>query len=205
MLINIFPKARDPWLVLLIFATPLLFCQEVNVVRVETFISRDGVQAGETIQAALRVTISDGWHIYSNELADEFLLPTSFSLEIPPGFKLIESSFPVPVKRKFDYAETELSVYEGEVFFGTLLQTDAALQPGKFEIPGQFSYQACDLATCLPPKVIDFKIVIPVVAKGQKTRPANEPIFSKIRFDRADKLHLFRGSKFILQITPKGD
>lgn len=189
MLKSIFPKGRGTQLVLFVFATALLFCQDLDVVRVETFISRDGVQAGETVQAALRVTISDGWHIYSNELADEFLLPTSFSLEIPAGFKLIESSFPVPVKQKFDYAETELSVYEGEALFGALLRTDAALQPGKFEIPGQFSYQACDLATCLPPKVIDFKIVIPVVAKGQKTRPVNEPIFSKIRFDGSDKRH----------------
>jgi DsbC/DsbD-like thiol-disulfide interchange protein len=189
MVVNFFLKSLGPRWALLILATALLFCQELDVVRVETFISRDGIQAGETIQAALRVTISDGWHIYSNELADEFLLPTSFSLEVPPGITLIESSFPVPVKQKFDYAETELSVYEGEALFGALLQTDVALQPGKFEIPGQFSYQACDLATCLPPKVIDFKIVIPVVAKGQKTRPANEPIFSKIRFNRADKLH----------------
>lgn len=173
----------------LILATACLFGQELDVVHVETFISRDGVQAGEIIPVALRATISEGWHIYSNELADEFLLPTSFSLDLPAGFKLIESSFPVPLKRKFDYAETELAVYEGEALFGALLQTDSELRPGTFEIPGQFSYQACDLATCLPPKIIDFKIVIPVVAKGQETRPANEPIFSKIKFDRSGKLH----------------
>jgi DsbC/DsbD-like thiol-disulfide interchange protein len=173
----------------LIFATAFLLGQELDVVRIETFISRDGIPPGETIQVALRAAIADGWHIYSNELADEFLLPTSFSLDLPAGFKLIDSSFPVPLKRKFDYAETELSVYEGEALFGALLQTDSELEPGRLEIPGQFSYQACDLATCLPPKVIDFKIVIPVVAKGQKTRPANEPIFSKIKFDRSDKLH----------------
>ncbi len=182
-------KGRKSRLALFIVAAPLLFCQELDVVRLETFISRDGIQAGETVQAALCVTISDGWHIYSNELGDEFLLPTSFSLEIPAGFKLIESTYPVAVKQKFDYAETELSVYEGEAIFGALLRTDASLQPGKFEIPGQFSYQACDLATCLPPRVIDFKIIIPVVAKGKKTRPANEPIFSKIIFDSSDKRH----------------
>ncbi len=188
-MIKFFLKSPGIRTAFLILATAFLFGQELDVVRVETFMSRDGVQAGETIQIALRATISGGWHIYSNELADEFLLPTSFSLDLPAGFKLIESSFPVPQKRKFDYAESELSVYEGEALFGARLQTDPELQPGKFEIPGQFSYQACDLATCLPPKVIDFKIVIPVVAKGQKTRPENEPIFSKIKFGRSDKLH----------------
>jgi DsbC/DsbD-like thiol-disulfide interchange protein len=152
------------------------------VLHVESYISRDAVHAGETFAVALRALINPGWHIYAPDLEDEFLIPTAVSLSQLEGFAVQEYSYPTSLRRRFKYSEAELSIYEGEAFFGALVTADKTLTDGGYELTGTFQFQACDAMTCLPPKEVTFKIAIKIVDGGQETKPENQAIFSKIKF-----------------------
>ncbi len=155
---------------------------EDELVRVETLISRSGVHPGETFKIALRVRIQPGWHINGHQLADELLIPTSFTFEEGARFKVLDYFYPPAKSAKFEYSETELSIYEEEIILGAQVEAGSSAPPGTQKLTGTFTCQACDHRSCRPPRGIPFEVSFDIVPGSGETVDIHHEIFDKITF-----------------------
>ena len=161
---------------------PALSAQdEPQVVQVKGCLARDAVRPGETFQAALVLHVQAGYHVNDNAPLDEFAIPTVLTVGDQPDFEIVEIAYPKGRRARFAYSDTELVVYEGEVVLGVLIKAKDGLPPGTRTLKGTVSYQACNDASCLPPKEALFEIAVPVTAAGG-TADLHPEIFGKLRF-----------------------
>ena len=166
--------------------TPALAAQEnEQVVEVKSVLAKDAVRPGETFKAAVILKVQAGYHINDNAPLDEFMFPTSVSIEDGPEFEVVEIYYPAGRRARFSYSESELVVYDGETVLGVLLKAKDGLAPGAKILKAVLSYQACDNASCLPPKELAFKIAVPVAKTGGTD--IHPEIFGKLRFKSLQK------------------
>lgn len=108
---------------------------------------------GEPIRVAARLDIAAGWHLQAHVPTYDYLIPTTLSVETPPGWPAdgAEIDYPAPSKYKFAFAEDELDVLEGSerVLARLTVPQSAALGPVRLIL--HLRYQACDDRQCLPP------------------------------------------------------
>jgi DsbC/DsbD-like thiol-disulfide interchange protein len=161
---------------------------EEEVVQVKTFISKDGVHLGKKFKVAFLVEIISGWHINAHELADEFLIPTSLTFEEKENVEVLKYYYPEPKLAKFDYSEEELQIFEDKAVLGALVSLGKDLGLGRHKLKAKLRYQACDHRSCLPPKTLNFEIDFNVVEASQETKEINQEIFSKIDFEKGNRL-----------------
>jgi len=165
---------------------PAVAAQEnEQVVEVKSALSRDAVRPGETFKAAVILKVQAGYHINDNAPLDEFMFPTSVSIEDGPEFEVVEIYYPAGRRAKFSYSEAELVVYDGEAVLGVLLKAKDGLAPGARTLKAILSYQACDNTSCLPPKELAFEIAVPVAKTGGAD--IHPEIFGKLRFKSLQK------------------
>ena len=156
-----------------------------QVVEVESVLAKDAVRPGETFKAAVILKVQAGYHINDNAPLDEFMFPTSVSIEDGPDFEVVEISYPAGRRARYSYSETELVVYDGEAVLGVLLKAKDTLAPGARTVKASLSYQACDNTSCLPPKELAFEIAVPVAKTGGAD--IHPEIFGKLRFKSLQK------------------
>ncbi len=162
-------------------AASAIQADEGHVVKAAALLSRDGVEAGGTIKAAVQLKIDPAYHINDNAPLDEFMFPTSLDVT-SEDFEVVETFFPAGKRGKYAYTEVELVVYEGEATLGLLLKAKAGLKPGEYKLKASLGYQACDHTSCLPPKNLAFDIPVKVVAAGASTKETNAEIFAGLKF-----------------------
>lgn len=161
-------------------AAPLAAQDDRHVVEVRSLVSRDAVRPGETFKAAVVLKVQAGYHINDDAPLDEFMIPTTLVIAGGPDFEVLETVFPRGRRARFDYSEAELVVYEGEVVLGVLLKAKDTAAPGAKTLEASLGYQACDHASCLPPKELAFTIAVPVSASGGAD--VHPEVFDKLRF-----------------------
>ncbi len=164
-----------------------LEAKEEETVTVKTFISHDGIHAGESFKVAFLFNIIPGWHIYGPKLDDEFLIPSELIIDEGDNIKVSKLYYPEPGSGRFDYSEAELSVYEGEILLGALIKVSEDIPPKKHFIKASFLYQPCDDLTCMAPRTLKLEIPFKVVSLSKKTKEINKKIFSKIDFEKEGK------------------
>jgi thiol:disulfide interchange protein DsbD len=157
-----------------------------QVVEAKGLISCDAVRPGQTFKAAVILKIQPGYHINDNAPLDEFAIPTDLAFADNPALEVVEISYPRGRRARFSYSEAELDVYEGEVILGALVKAKEGTAAGMLTLKGTVGYQACNDASCLPPKEVPFEITVPVAAGGT-CAPVHSEIFDKIRFNSLEK------------------
>jgi DsbC/DsbD-like thiol-disulfide interchange protein len=158
-----------------------------QVVEAKVLLSRDGVHPGETVKVAVVLKIRPGYHINNDMPADQFLVPTTLAIDESQGAQTLEVVYPQGHRGRFAYTQAELIVYEGEAVLGALVRVEKFLLAGPLTMRGTVSYQACDNASCLPPKDLRFEFEVPVVEAGRKTRDIYGDVFEKIAFSEKAK------------------
>ncbi len=153
-----------------------------QVVEAKVLLSRDGIHSGETVKVAVVLKIRPGYHINNDMPADQFLVPTTLAIDESQGAQTLEVVYPQGHRGRFAYTKAELIVYEGEAVLGALVRVEKFLLAGPLTMRGTVSYQACDNASCLPPKDLRFEFEVPVVEAGRKTHDVHQDVFEKIVF-----------------------
>lgn len=100
------------------------------------------------------VTIAPEWHVNAHEPRDEFLIPTTLTVEPPPGVRAGAVAYPAPVERQLAFAGSRpLRLYEGTVRLAAPLEGTPAPEGGPLR--ARLRYQACDATRCLPPRTLE--------------------------------------------------
>ena len=114
------------------------------------------VSAGRAEDVELRFRVSPGLHINSHTPKDELLLPTTLKLE-GAGVQVVKEEYPAgkPFHLAIGAGET-LDVFQDE--FRVHLRLIAP--QGSSTLSGALRYQACDTASCFPPRTLPVRVVI---------------------------------------------
>lgn len=124
------------------------------------FPEQVSVPAGKPAEVALHFNVAPGLHINSHTPADEFLIPTAFSIPSGSGVRLESATYPPGTSTTLPAdPKMKLSVYTGEF----VIRAHIVAAPGNHLVEGQLHYQACDNSQCMPPKTI--QVAIDVIGK----------------------------------------
>ncbi len=102
--------------------------------------------------------IEKGWNIYSQKKVENGPIPTSFQFVQNRDIKFIDSVIePEENEPIFDEMfEVEVTKFKGKPVFYQIV----FCEKGGTKLKGELTYMCCDDSKCLPPKTIDFEIVI---------------------------------------------
>jgi thiol:disulfide interchange protein DsbD len=156
--------------------------QENLKVSLETFVSKDGVYPGGTIEVAVVAHITENWHIHGPDPDLVLLIPAKMLFEETENIKILNTYYPEAELKKYDYWDDELEVYLENVTFGILVEISEAMPLGNQKIEGSFKYQACDDTSCRPPKTIPFEACFEVVPEYTEINTIHPDVFSQIHF-----------------------
>jgi DsbC/DsbD-like thiol-disulfide interchange protein len=164
--------------------TPSLVAQSAilppaSVVKPHTYVSLEPVPRGKEFQVAVVVDIARGYHMNSHNPTDAYLIPTTLTPQLPPGFHLLDTIYPNGQLEKFAFSpDKALDVYSGTVTLRLRLaaQADAAL--GSATIPVTLRYQACNDSACLPPVKVPVDVKLAVADANAKARPMHPALFA---------------------------
>jgi hypothetical protein len=135
------------------------------------------VLRGTETPVTLHFHINSGFHINSNKPTEEYLIPTELKLDVPTDIVVGKIGYPEGESMSFSFAPDEkLSVYSGAFDVAVGVRPLSTVVPGKYEFRGRLRYQACDKASCYPPKTLPVSFEIKVVkAAVVKKNPAQSP------------------------------
>ncbi|MDZ7311486.1 MAG: protein-disulfide reductase DsbD [candidate division KSB1 bacterium] len=148
-----------------------------NLVQTRTVLSVDHVHPGSTFQLAVIADLEQGWHINAHRPTLEYLIPTELRLEPVEGLAFHGIKYPESFRRKLEFAEEELEVYEGQIIIRVSVTVARHQSPGTKIIKGIFQYQACNDQVCLAPVRLNLEIPIQIAGLEQPSQPINTDIF----------------------------
>ncbi|HEY6767015.1 MAG TPA: protein-disulfide reductase DsbD domain-containing protein [Candidatus Sulfotelmatobacter sp.] len=127
----------------------------------------------------LNFRVNSGYHINSNAPKSEFLIPTALKMDLPTDIILGKIGYPTGEELTFPFSPDEkLSVYSGDFTIALAVHPLRSVVPGKYVMHGVLRYQACDNASCYPPKTLPVSFEVKVVKEpagpGRKN-PAQSP------------------------------
>jgi thiol:disulfide interchange protein DsbD len=170
------------FLLLLISSVNAQLGFNTKFVTTEVFSSFDKVQPNSEIKIAVKLNINKEYHINSHTPKDDFLIPTKLEIK-NKNVKVISVKYPQAKDVTFGFSKEPVSVYEGEKFIGAVIKIPDSVSTGKFIIPIEISYQACNNASCMPPSTARDTLVITIVDNSTQLNEINQNIFSKIDID----------------------
>jgi thiol:disulfide interchange protein DsbD len=148
-------------------------------VKIEGYLSFDKVYPGSEVKLAIKVNIEKTWHINSNKPYEDYLIPTELIIQ-SDHFKIFKISYPKPHDFTFDFSENPLSVYEGEIYIGALVDVSKDIEPGEYPLIVNLDYQACNDKSCLAPTSVSDTLIVIVADKQSVVNEINQDVFENI-------------------------
>ena len=129
---------------------------------VQATAERVDMPAGGSAELTVRVAIDEGYHVNANPPSYSYLIATELAVPNANGLSSGKVSYPTALKKKFEFAENDLAVYEGQVELKTMLKADTSASKGEHTIPATLRVQACDNQVCYPPGTINLQISVSI-------------------------------------------
>jgi DsbC/DsbD-like thiol-disulfide interchange protein len=121
------------------------------------------VAKGQTTLSTIRAKIKKGFHIQANPAADEFLIPTTLTIQDSPDILLGKPVYPTGLPYRLKGSSKDLLTYEGEVTIMLPFKVKDSAPSGKINLTGKLNYQPCDDRKCLFPRSVSIVIPLKIV------------------------------------------
>jgi len=112
--------------------------------------------------AVLNLSISPGFHVNANPATFSYLIPTQLTTGKAEGIAVGPPVYPAAEKKKFQFAEQPLAVYQGEIPIRLNLRAETNAAAGLHSLPVNVRVQACDEEQCFPPATINTTVSVTV-------------------------------------------
>jgi DsbC/DsbD-like thiol-disulfide interchange protein len=104
----------------------------------------------------LRFHLVPGYHVNSHTPKSQLLIPTTLTLQPADGVQALPLEYPAGQPYSFSFDPTEkLDVYAGDF----TLKLPVVASAGQHAVDGSLKYQACDNASCYPPRTLPIKVI----------------------------------------------
>jgi hypothetical protein len=144
-------------------SSPAPISSSADVVKIKT--ESVPVAADGNVDAKIWLSIAKGFHVNANPATFPYLIATQVTPGKVDGIKTGNPVYPVAEKKKFQFADQPLAVYEGEVLI--TLNVAYSAQPtgpgAPRSLPITVLVQACDEEKCYPPATV--KSIIELTVK----------------------------------------
>lgn len=120
------------------------------------------IPAGGSVNATVTLSISSGFHVNANPATFSYLIPTQVTTGTAQGITVAKPTYPVAVKRKFQFANEPLAVYEGDAQVRLPLHAAKDAAKGARTLPVYVRVQACDHEQCFPPATLTTTMAVEV-------------------------------------------
>lgn len=115
------------------------------------------VKAGAADEVELRFRVTPGLHINSHTPGDELLIPTVATFQKSAKIEAFDPAYPASERIHLKVGEgADMNVYTGE--FRVRVKVKAAA--GNQQLDGELRYQACDAASCFPPRSLPIHVAV---------------------------------------------
>jgi DsbC/DsbD-like thiol-disulfide interchange protein len=151
-----------------------------SIVQPLAYVSLQPVPRGRAFDIAVVAKISPGFHVNAHEPSEEYLIPTKVTADLPPGVRLVETTYPRGVMRAFQFSKTPLRVYESSFTVRMKLRAESSAPLGARKINLTVNYQACNQDSCLPPTKVPATAEIEFAPGDTPAHPANANIFTPV-------------------------
>jgi hypothetical protein len=140
--------------------SPARISSSADVVKVRS--ADVSIPAGGNAEATVTLSISPGYHINANPATFSYLIPTAVDPGKADGIIPGKPAYPVAQKKKFQFADEPLAVYEGEVQIKLPLRVEVNAGKGERSLLVDVRVQACDSEKCYAPDTLKTMIVVDV-------------------------------------------
>ncbi|MCB0743229.1 MAG: sulfite exporter TauE/SafE family protein, partial [Ignavibacteriae bacterium] len=158
------------------------FPQE-EILSMEAYSSFEKIYSEGEIKIAVKININENWHINSNNPKEDFLIPTELKIISDIPFEQGDIIYPEAEDIKLDFSDTPLSVFEKEIYLGTIIKVPKNIELGKKNIIVELFYQGCNNSTCMAPNSISDTLEIEIVDRSSQTQEVNVEVFKNIDLD----------------------
>jgi len=149
-----------------------------SIVKTQTYVSTEPAPRGQTVDAAVAIEIADGFHMNSHKPSEDYLIPTTLTVDPPTGIRVLDETYPAGELKRFSFSKDKpLDVYTGSVTLRLKLAVDEKATLGAMSIPATLRYQACNDNACLPPVKLPVVLRVNVVAAGTSVHHIHPEIF----------------------------
>ncbi len=151
------------------------------VVEARVVTATDAVHPNSVARVAVIAQVASGYHINDHHPSLDYLIPTELKLEPAKQVMVKDVVYPKGELKRFAFSESPLSVYQGSVVLGVVLQIGRAVPAGGLTLKGKLSYQACNDHACLPPASVPLTINLKVVRAGVPLKHVHADVFDRIQ------------------------
>ncbi len=121
------------------------------------------IRAGGKREAAISVTVAEGFHVQANPASEPYLIPLRLELAEGAGFRIGKPLYPEGRPYRLRGADRDLSTYEGTFAVRWLLEVPKDAPVGELTVEGALRYQACDTRVCLRPATVPFTLRVRIL------------------------------------------
>ncbi|MEX1063483.1 MAG: cytochrome c biogenesis protein CcdA, partial [Balneolaceae bacterium] len=139
--------------------------------------SQNVLPAGSSARVAVLLNLEEGWHVNSESPSGDFLIGTELVIGETDGFQVSNIQYPPSKAINFEFSEVPVDVFEGEAPIVVTVTAAESKTPGRYELKGTLTIQACDNEVCLAPSTVDVTIPVEVTAAGTGYQTLNESLF----------------------------
>lgn len=129
----------------------LSFQVNSQTIDIKGSIEKDSVKLGKIGKGTITLSIPQELHINSNTPTSEFMIPTKVELK-SDDVKIEKIIYPKGKNKKFDFSETPINIYDGEVVIKFSFRVSRKLKKKNIKINVIVSYQSCTDEVCYMPQ-----------------------------------------------------
>ena len=148
--------------------------QGKQLVKAELLADTNAIVAGKPFTAGLLLRMAPGWHTYWKFSGDAGL-PTELKWKLPPGWKIGEIQWPIPLKT-IDPGDIETYGYEDEILLMQEITPPQKLDLPSVKISAEANWLVCE-KICIPGSAT-LQLDLPISTTAQQ---ANGELFERYR------------------------
>src|SRR5437588_10232287 len=148
--------------------------QGKELVKASLLADTSAIVPGKSFNAGLLLRMAPGWHTYWKFSGDAGL-PTEIKWNLPPGWKVGEIQWPIPLKTN-DPGDIQTYGYQDEILLIQEITPPAKIDVSPVKLSAQADWLVCE-KICIPGSA-NVDLELPVAASSE---PKNTDLFARYR------------------------
>jgi uncharacterized protein YyaL (SSP411 family) len=153
-----------------------------STVTARAYLSVDKLPPGGTCRFVVYVAIKDGWHINTNQVAEDWQVPTELTIASKQGVTVAKLSYGGGKSTQLPGSQRPMTIFEKSAEIRGVLIVPAEAAGKDDDLQFLLKYQACNVkGECLQPTKVKLSGRVQIAPNLQSVHAANANLFPKLR------------------------